>query len=157
MGTYRVTNFPVWPVFSRMWWVSNRDISEILLNSGAISLKCSAFGRWHSLPPVPDAGSCNGGCDRHQLSMPNYYSKEKADAGQRTNTDKSRDTNAWHRLLSIKYRGQGNASCTLNEYEDQSWGFEDKAIIDPIAQLSRVSPKLIMFKCLIGWKWDISF
>lgn len=66
----------------------------ILLNCGAIH--CSgteALSRSEMTqpPPVPDAGSCKG-CDRHQLSMSNYYySKGKVDAGQRPNIDKSRD------------------------------------------------------------------
>lgn len=68
--------------------------STILLNYGAIHPSCTeAFSRSEktqptsphtpSHPPAPDAGSCKGHCDRHQLSMSNYYSKVKVDAGQR--------------------------------------------------------------------------
>jgi len=71
--------------------LTDRDISAILLNCGVISLRRS--GREMTQPPrVPDAGSCYGASDRHQLSMPNSYSKENVDAGWGPNTDESKNT-----------------------------------------------------------------
>lgn len=148
MGTNSATHDPDCTVFSRMWRASNHNIRAILLNYGAIHCSCTevlSHSEMTQSPSVPYAGSCKGGCDRHQLSMSNYYSKEKVDAGQRPNIDK-RDVkqNAWHRILTIKYGALDNASYALNEHRDQRWN-EDKAIIEQITRPSRASPKLIMF------------
>lgn len=87
-----MTQCPVVPVFSLI--ESAIMMERFLLNCGAI--RCSGIevlsrSVMTQPPPASDAGSCKGGCDRHQLSMSNYYSKEKVDAGQRLSTDKSQD------------------------------------------------------------------
>lgn len=66
--------------------MSTRDIRLILLNYGADGLRQPATDDTAS--PLPDAGLCSAGSDRHQLSKPDYYSEEKVDAGQRPNTGK---------------------------------------------------------------------
>lgn len=126
------------------WWYQS-DSFELWCNS------TEALSHWEMTqpPPVPDAGSCYGRSDRHQLSMPNDYSKEKADGGLRPNIDKSRSIKqtGWRRLLNIKYRAWDNASRGVNENQDQRWGFEDKAVIDQIARFTWTH-RVLMFNWL---------
>lgn len=66
-------------------------VCTIPLNCGATGCSCTEALSHSEMtqPPLgPDAGSCKGGCDRQQLSMSNYYSKEKGDAGRSPNIDK---------------------------------------------------------------------